>query len=264
MMFRRAFAVALMLLPAAGALADEPKLVTPGTITWGTSPTFIPFEFVKNSVTQGFDLDLMTELAKRVHLTSTPMTMDFKGIIPALTGKRIDIGVSGLYITPERLAAVDMIPYGNIGSQIVVKKDNPKHVSGPDGLCGLKVGAATGTVFEAAAKARNAACIAAGKPAIELLSVEGSALVSLSVAQGRVDAGVTSTPSIAAMESENPGAFDAAGEPFDATTKLGIAVSNENPALRDALKVALDAMGKYGSYAKLLEKWNLSAKTSIY
>jgi polar amino acid transport system substrate-binding protein len=262
-MFRRALALALLLLPAV-AYADEFKLVEAGKLTWGTSPTFIPFEFVKESVTQGFDIDLMAELAKRIHLTSAVMTMDFKGIIPALTGKRIDVGVSGLYITPERLAAVDMIPYGFIGNQIAVQKGNPKHITGPDALCGLKVGAAVSTVFEAGVKKQSEACVAAGKPAIDLLSVGGSNMVALSLSQGRVDAGVTSNASIVAMMSETPDTFEPGGEPYDATTKLGIAVAKDNPALRDAMQSALDSMNKDGSYAKLLAKWNLSPKTSIY
>ena len=263
-MLRRAFALALMLLPATAALADEPKLIEPGKLIWGTSPTFIPYEFMKDSTAQGFDVDMMAELGKRLHLTPSLLVMDFKGIIPALSGKRIDVGVSGFYITPERLAAVDMIPYGYIGSQIVVAKGNPKHITGPEALCGLKVGAAVSTVFEASAKAQSAACVAAGKPALDILSVGGSNLVALAVSQGRVDAGVTSSPSIVAMLSETPDTFEAAGEPYDATTKLGIAVAKDNPGLRDALQAALDAMGKDGTYAKLLAKWKLSPKTSIY
>ena len=264
MMFRRALAFALMLLPATAALADEPKLIEPGKITWGTSPTFLPYEFVKDSITQGFDLDMMAELGKRMHLATAVMTMDFKGIIPGLTGKRLDAGVSGFYITPERLAAVDMIPYGYIGTQIVVKKGNEKHITGHDSLCGLHVGAAVGTVFEASAKAQSTACVTAGKPAIDILAVGGSNLVALAVSQGRVDAGVTSSPSIVAMMIETPDMFEPAGEPYDATTKLGIAVAKDNPGLRDALQSALDSMGKDGTYAKLLAKWQLSPKTSIY
>jgi polar amino acid transport system substrate-binding protein len=262
-MFKRAVALALLLLPAV-ASAEEPKLVEPGKITWAVSPTFIPFEFVKDSIPQGFDYDMMTELSKRVHLTSAPQSIDFKGIIPAMTGKRVDAAVSGLYITPERLAAVDMIPYGYIGNQIVVKQGNPKHITGPDSLCGLKVGAATSTVFEAAAKKSSDACVAAGKPAIDLLSVGGSSLVAASLSQGRIDAGVTSNASVTAMITETPDTFEAAGEPYDATTKLGIAVAKDNPALTEALKTALDSMAKDGSYTKLLAKWKLSPKTSIF
>jgi len=39
------------------------------------------------------------------------MGMEFKGVIPALLGSRIDIGVSGLCVTAERLQVADFIPY---------------------------------------------------------------------------------------------------------------------------------------------------------
>ena len=262
-MLKRAVALALLLLPAV-AHAEDPKLIEPGKVTWATSPTFIPFEFVKDSIPQGFDYDMMTELTKRLHLASAPMSLDFKGVIPALTGKRVDAVVSGLYITPERLAAADMIPYGYIGNQIVVKAGNPKHITGPDSLCGLKVGAATSTVFEASVKKSSETCVAAGKAAIDLLSLSGSSLVAASLSQGRIDAGVTSNASVTAMLSETPDTFEPAGEPYDATTKLGIAIAKDNPALTEAMKTALDSMAKDGTYAKLIAKWKLSPKTSVY
>jgi polar amino acid transport system substrate-binding protein len=262
-MIRRALVVAMMLLPAT-AMAQEPTLVEPGKLTWATAPTFIPFEFMKDSKPVGFDVDMMDELGKRVHLTPVVMALEFKGVMPALIGKRVDLAVSGLYITAERLTAADMIPYALIGNQIVVKKGNPKHLSDPASLCGAKVAAAIATVFEASVKTQSEACVAAGKPAIELLSVPGSNLVALAIVQGRADAGVTSNAAVAAMTSETPDTYEAAGEPYDATTKLGIALNKDNPMLKAALQTALDGMAKDGTYAKLLAKWNLPAKSSVY
>src|SRR5262249_43267228 len=93
-MLRHALAAALVLL-CVPALAQDLKTVEPGKLTWGSSPTFKPFEFMRDGKAQGFDVDLMEELGKRVNLTSTMMGMEFKGVIPALLGNRIDAGVSG-------------------------------------------------------------------------------------------------------------------------------------------------------------------------
>jgi hypothetical protein len=38
----------------------------------------------------------MENLAKRLNLSSSMMGMEFKGVIPALLGNRVDAGVSGL------------------------------------------------------------------------------------------------------------------------------------------------------------------------
>src|SRR5215469_558815 len=153
----RCLVLLLLLLPAA-ARAEPPQLVEPGKLTFGSSPTFTPFEFMRDGKAAGFDVGLMDELAKRINLTSNMLGMEFKGVIPALLGHRIDVGVSGLYVTPERLQVADFIPYVIVGNQIVVQKGNPKHISGRDGLCGLKAAVPVNTAFEASTKQLSAAC----------------------------------------------------------------------------------------------------------
>jgi polar amino acid transport system substrate-binding protein len=134
------------------ACADDLQLVEPGKLTWGSSPTFVPFEFMRDGKPAGFDIDLMEDLAKRVGLAFSMIGMEFKGVIPALLGNRIDAGASGLYITAERLQVADFIPYIIVGNQIVVQKGNPKNISGRDSLCGFKVAVPVSTAFEASAK----------------------------------------------------------------------------------------------------------------
>ncbi len=264
-MLARSLVAALAIMAGATlAAAQDVKLVEAGKLTWGSSPTFAPFEFVRDGKPTGFDVDLVAELAKRTGLTSNMMGMEFKGVVPALLGGRVDIGVSGLYITPERLAAVDFIPYVLVGNQIVVKKGNPKKVSGPNSLCGLKAGAATNTAFEASTKKLSEACKAAGKPEIDILSLPGTSNVAAALSQGRVDAALTSTATIAAMINENPDTYEIASEPFDVTTKVGIAVGKNNGALKAKLEGALQSMVKDGTYASLMKKWNLPTQASVF
>jgi polar amino acid transport system substrate-binding protein len=266
-MFRHALALSLFLAPAiipTRTMAEDPQLVEAGKLTWGTSPTFMPFEFIRDGKPVGFDLDLMAALAKRINLTSNEVGMDFKGIIPGLLGHRIDAGASGLYITPERLQVADFIPYVLIGDQLVVQKGNPKHVTDRASLCGLKVAVPVSTAFEASAKQASADCKTAGKPEIDLLSLPASTLVALALEQGRVDAALNSTATIAAMMAQNPGVYELAGDPFDTDTKIGIALRKDNPALKAQLEQAMQAMVKDGTYAQLLQKWNLPAKASVF
>lgn len=264
MLARVLFAAAGLLTYAALANAQEPKLVEPGKLTWGSSPTFAPFEFIRDGKPQGFDIDLVDELAKRVGLTSNMIGMEFKGVVPALLGGRVDIGVSGLYITPERLAAVDFIPYVLVGNQIIVRKGNPKKVAGPGSMCGLKAGAAVNTAFEASTKKLSEECKAAGKPEIDILSLPGTSNVAAALSQGRIDAALTSTATIAAMITENPDTYEIASDPFDVTTKVGIAVGKDNSALRGKLDAALTSMSKDGTYAALMKKWKLPAQASVF
>jgi polar amino acid transport system substrate-binding protein len=256
-------ALGLLLIPGV-ASADELRLVEPGKLTWGSSPTFVPFEFMREGKPVGFDVDLMEELAKRSNLTSNIMVMEFKGVIPALLGNRIDAGVSGLYITAERQQVADFIPYVIVGNQIVVQKGNPKKVDGPASLCGLKVGAPVSTAFEAAVNKASAECKTAGKKEIELLSLPGSNNVALALSQGRIDAGVNSTATAAAMLNESPEVYELGGPPFDVNTKVGIALRKTDTALKTQLENAMQAMVKDGTYAALMKKWSLPAQSAAY
>jgi len=262
-MLRHALTAALVLL-CAPALAQDLKTVEPGKLTWGSSPTFKPFEFMRDGKAQGFDVDLMEELGRRVNLASNMMGMEFKGVIPALLGNRIDVGVSGLYVTAERMQVADFIPYVIVGNQIVVQKGNPRKITGRGGLCGVKAAVPVNTAFEASTKALSADCKAAGKAEIDILSLTGSDTVALALQQGRVDAALNSTATIAAMMSESPDAYELAGPPFDVNTKIGMALRKDDTLLKSRLEAALQSMVKDGTYTALLKKWNLPPQASAF
>src|ERR1700722_4759708 len=140
-------AAALIVIPAL-AWAAPPSTVTADKLSWGTSPTFAPFEFQRDGQSVGFDVDMMAELARRLGLQSAMLGMDFAGIIPAVQAHRIDAAVSGMYITPAREEVLDFIPYLLIGDQIVVPKGNPGHLVDRDTLCGHHIAVALNTLYE--------------------------------------------------------------------------------------------------------------------
>jgi polar amino acid transport system substrate-binding protein len=262
-MLRLFITLALTLLPAL-TRGQTPELTDPGKLTWGVSVTFPPFEFQDNGKPAGFDIDLVDALAKRIGLQSAILPIEFKGLIPALEGRRIDIIVSGMYINPQRLEVVDMIPYLLVGNQILVRKGNPKGIENRSSLCGLNAAAPVATVFEASAKQASADCKAAGKPEINLLSLAGTTACALALSQERADAIIVSTPTVAALMHEQPDAFEPAGAPFNTDTKVGIAVRKDDAVLKAALGSALQAMVKDGSYDALIKKWRMPASSSVF
>jgi polar amino acid transport system substrate-binding protein len=262
-MLPRLFLALALLIPVL-ARAQTPALVADGTITFGMSATFPPFEFIEDGKPVGFDIDLASILAKKAGLTSTVTTLEFTGLIPAVLGKRIDAIISGMYINAERSQVVDFVPYLLVGNQIVVRKGNPAGLSDRMSLCGHRVSVPVGTVFETAAKKTNAACVAAGKSELTLLSLTGTTSCALALSQDRADAIIVSTPTSVSLIQSTPGAFETAGDPFDNETKVGIAVSKDNPALAVMLRKAMADLVADGSYAKLLARWNLPPSSSAF
>ena len=152
------FVLVLILGLTQPIFAQKPSLVKSGVLTYGVAATFPPFEYQEGDKLVGFDIELGDALAKKMGLKASPLNMDFKGIIPALQGKRIDIINSAMYIKPERAEQVDFIPYLKVGEEVMVKKGNPKKVSGVDNLCGKSVAVTLGAIEEIYARisARNA------------------------------------------------------------------------------------------------------------
>jgi polar amino acid transport system substrate-binding protein len=257
----RRLLIAALLLPLA---ARAQSFVTPGTMTWGFAATFPPFESIVDGKPAGFDLELADAVARKMGLTPRLDSFEFKGLIPALLGKRIDAIISGMYVNPERSQVADFVVYAKVGNQIAVQKGNPLHIDTQASLCGHRVAAPVGTAFELAANRIHAACLAAGKPGLAMLALNGTAAGGVALQQDRVDALLASTATIAAMMASLPGVMEPAGEPFDNDTRVGIAFNKDNPALGEAISKALAGVVADGTYAALLAKWKLPAATNAF
>ena len=167
------------------------------------------------------------------------------------------------YINPERSEVVDFVPYLKVGNQLLVTKGNPLHVKEKMDLCGHRIAAPVGTVYEKAAQALIADCQAAGKPALTLLSLGSTAAGALALKENRCDAIIASTPTNAALIKDSPDAFETTGEIFDNNTQLGIGIAKDKPALKVAIETAFNAIVAEGVIKKLVEKYGLPADSLL-
>jgi polar amino acid transport system substrate-binding protein len=245
------------------ARAQNLPVVDAGKLTWGMAPTFPPYESFQDSKLVGFDVDLVEALAGKLRLQSAPATIDFKGLIPAILGKRIDIIVSGMYINEDRKQVIDFIAYQRLGNQLLVLKGNPTHITSVDELCGRRIVVPVGTMYEKEAQAKAAECQSSGKPALNVMSLTSTAIGALSIKEGRADVLIAAVPTDVALIHESPDAFETAGPIFENNTLLGIGVSKEKPALRDALDTAFKELTADGTIANLTKKYGLPADSQL-
>ena len=98
---RKSAALIALLGVAGGALAAD---------TWrvATEGTFPPFEFYDSNTgeLQGFEVDLVKEMAKVMGKDLKLDSMSCDAIIPALISGTVDAGAAGFSITPERLSEI--------------------------------------------------------------------------------------------------------------------------------------------------------------
>src|SRR5215208_4534455 len=79
-----------------------------GTIKVGTSADYPPFESVDASGNKvGFDVDLMTEVAKRLDVKLEWVDMPFDSLIAAVKENKIDASISAFNYSEERDQTID-------------------------------------------------------------------------------------------------------------------------------------------------------------
>ncbi len=241
-----------------------PALVEPGKLHYGVAATFAPFEYSQDGKLTGFDIDFIEAIGKALKLQPTALNIEFKGLIPALQGKRVDVVNSAMYINAVRSEQVDFVPYMKIGQQIVVRKGNPAGIRGRDDLCGRKAAVTLGGIQETYARQDSERCKAAGKPDVTVMTFPTAQDSGLSVRQGRADAYYESTAGVARMVSERSDAFEAVGPVFEFGTQIGIAVRKGDTAMAETIAAGIRQVAADGTYKRLMEKYNLPPEGTLF
>jgi ABC-type amino acid transport substrate-binding protein len=118
-----------------------------GVLVAGSSAEYPPFEFVADGKLVGYDVEMAEEITRRMGVKIEWEKIDFKGIVAALTAKRVDVLITALTYTPERAARVLFSePYFDAGIGALVPKDSTLQKAGD--LIGKKVGVQLGSSGE--------------------------------------------------------------------------------------------------------------------
>lgn len=251
-----------VLLSALPALAQEPKLLAPGIVTYGTAATFPPFQYVENGTIIGFSVDHMEALAKKLGLKPQVVNMEFPGLIPALQSGRFDIINSAVRITEERKGQVDFIPYMRVGTNIVVRTGNPKGIKARADMCGKIAAVELGSAIEQMAREDAKSCEGQGKPTVTVLTFPGRNEATIAVRQGRADAFYDTTPAAVRATQVAPDAFAIVGDTF-AFAENGIAVRKGDTAIKAMIEKAQAELVKDGTFAALLKKHGFPAELAL-
>jgi polar amino acid transport system substrate-binding protein len=252
-------------LIGAAVAANSAKLVEEGGLTYGVAATFAPFEFQRDGKLAGFDIDMITALSKKLTLAPKAMNMEFKGLIPALLGNRIDIINSAMYMNPQRAEQVDFVAYLQIGNQVIVQTSNPKKIAGRDkSLCGTSIAVTLGAIEETYARQDEKSCKDAGEGLVNVMTFPTAQDAALSVLQGRADAFFDSTPGAVVLMDKLPGKFKTVGPEFEAHTHLGMATRKGDAAMKAMIEQGLKEIVADGTYKELIEKWELPPTVAIF
>lgn len=251
-------------LSAAPAAAQTPKrvnapavLAAKGGITYCATIDNPPRAYYdERQQPIGFEVDLGTEIAARMGLKVTWVQLKFPGLVAALQAQQCDALMQELFIRPERLEIIDMVPFSKTGQQVVVRRSDNSAGQTLEDLSGRKVAVPNGTTIHNLATEANKKLKDAGKPEINLVVLPTTTDTFQQLATGMVDAVGTTSTAAAYYIRLRPNDFKSKGAPFGLVgTGIGIRKGNE---LTGVVRTVLDGMVADGSYKVLIEKWNMT------
>lgn len=141
---------AALLLSACGGAASANHLEAikkAGVIKVGTSADYPPFESLDKSGNKvGFDIDLMTEIARQLSVKLEWVDMPFDSLIAGVEAKKVDAVISGMNYTEERAKQVTFTEaYYTLEDSFVVAEAFKGTLKAPEDCVNYKVGVQTGT-----------------------------------------------------------------------------------------------------------------------
>lgn len=211
----------------------------------------------------GLDVDLANALAEKLGLRVEFTTSNADELLPQLEDERIDAAM-GVPDRPDLSEDLGFIDYLSAGSGIVLPAGNPKSVVNVDDLCGKTVavrqdsvasGFISGTADEPGLLQK---CEEQGNAALTVLTFSSDDAAAQAVASGSADAAVADFVQAAYVVQQSGGALELSPKQID-PVPYGIAVRKSSDDLRVALQHAFEQIKADGTYAAILQKWNLEA-----
>ena len=227
-------------------------------IKFGADFTEPPGQVIIDGKMAGADYELCNALAQHIGAAADWTNIDFGSLIAALNAGRIDAACSSVDITPPRQAVVDFVPYRVDSEGAAVQYGNPKHVTGPDSICGLNAAELLGSVYQTAVQEQSAACTQAGKKPVNLRTFNTIADAFAQLLNGRADVVVGDAPIMAYYVSKAPTKTAMAFQGVKPKL-VGIALRKNEAALKQKLEAALKELRSNGTYGEILTRWNLKS-----
>lgn len=200
----------------------------------------------------GWEIEIMEAVCSAAELECALTPTAWDGIIPALTGKQIDVIMSSMSITAERMETIDFSdPYYNTPSVIVADKSMDIQPT-PESLSGKILGVQASTTHQAYAQAHF--------PDTEVRVYQTQDEANQDVISGRIDATQADSIAMSDFVASDSGAcceIKGAVENDEEILGRGIGagVRKGDDALRGKLNDGIAQILKDGTYEKITAKY---------
>lgn len=231
-----------------GTTESGAQLIKDGTLTVCSDVPYPPFEdFDKGSATgfKGFDVDIVTEIAKGLDLDLVIQDSAFDPLQSglALNSGQCDMAASAMTITEDREQNLDFSDgyYDSKQSLLVPTGSDIKSI---DDLSGKKVGVQQGTTGKTYTE-ENASDA-------DIVTFPSDAEMYQAIKAGQVDALLQDLP--VNLNHQQAGGFEIV-ETYDTNEDYGLAMKKGNTALVDDVNEQLAKMHDDGTYDEIYNKY---------
>ena len=231
-----------------GTTSSGAKLITSGTLTDCSDVPYPPFEdFDKSSPTgfKGFDIDIISEIAKGMNLKLVVKDSAFDPLQSglALNSGQCDIVASAMTITPDRKQNLDFSD-GYYDSKQSLLVPNGSDIKSINDLSGKKVGVQQGTTGKTYAEEHATGA--------DIVSFPSDAEMYQAIKAGQVDALLQDLP--VNLNHQQDGGFTIV-QTYSTNEQYGIAIKKGNTALVNDVNAQLKKMRSNGTYDRLYNKY---------
>ncbi len=223
----------------------------------GMSLDFVPFETTDaNGKPTGVGVDMAYDLGKALGREVRIENIARSGLIPALQTKKIDLIISSMTITEERLKSIDFSkPYAKGWMCLLINKNSPVEKVEDLNVKGRKIAIHNGTIaYNYAQK---------NLPNAEMLLFEDVKTCILEVIQGKADAMIYDQITVYDTWKANEATTKVNLSPIDSKMNWGVGVRKEDKELTEKVNAFIDDYKKNGGFDKLADKY-LSDKKKTF
>ena len=218
--------------------------ITEGKLRVGSDIPYAPFEFGREPDFEGFDVDVVNEIAKRLDVEAEFVKTPFDPIFRNLAQGRFDLVASAATITPEREKTVAFSePYFPADQSLMVKRGSD--IKSTDDLDGKRVGAQLGTTGADYAKDK----VNAGS--VRTYDLIDDAFKALET--GQVDAVLNDFP--VSKYAERSKKDLQVVQRIPTGEEYGLGINKDDTKLKAEIDKALREMKDDGTYTKIYKKW---------
>jgi polar amino acid transport system substrate-binding protein len=240
-----------------GPIVAPAAIKSAGKLVWCSDISYPPEEFYDGTTAKGSDIEVGTEIAKRMGVSADFVNTGFDGIIPALLGKKCDAIISGMNDTTDRAKQVDFVDYMSVGQSFMVQKGNPANIKSLDDIAGKTVSVEVGTSNADFLKQKSAEFTKAGKKKITIQIFPKDTDAANALRTGKVDAYFGDAPVVAYYVKTTPDAFAFGGDAIN-PIPVGIAI-RKGDELKPVVQTIVDGMYSDGSMLKILGNWEMTS-----